>query len=418
MADPAPVDGGRSGGMRRFGPLLRNRSFRSYFLSLAAGETGYSVYAVAVIWLALKISGSAEFTGVVVGLEFGIYALTFAVAPFVDRVANLRSILLIGYPLQGALAILLGVLAGDGRLTPAVLLVLVAAISLLWDFTWTALNATPPRIVPPDDLFAANGLSGAVSGGNQIAGFAVGAALLIVVGPSDGMLLYGAMNLLGAVLAVPLQARLARPTSTGFAAEFRDGWRYLATTRSPPMTTLVSFSGVQGILSGTAPVLVALVADRRFPDPLHAYAVLFTAFAVGGVAGSFALGALSPRRSVGTILAGTTAVEGVLLLAAVASAPSYLLSVPAWFLAGLVDTSFYTTLLVLLQAATPSTLIGRTMGNTYLFRGAARAAGAAFLGVAVTAFALLPVASALAVTFAVVGLAVPALVPSLRRLAF
>src|SRR5271170_3182723 len=171
----------RAEGLARFGPLLRNRSFRSYFLALASGEAGYSVYAVAVIWLALKISGSAEFIGVVVGLEFGIYALSFAVAPFVDRVANLRTILLIGFPLQGVLATLLGVLAVQGRLTPLLLLVLVAAISLLWDFTWTALNAILPRIVAPDDLFAANGLSGTVSGGNQIAGFAVGAALLVFV---------------------------------------------------------------------------------------------------------------------------------------------------------------------------------------------------------------------------------------------
>ncbi len=404
--------------MGRFGPLLRNRSFRSYFLSLAAGETGYSVYAVAVIWLALQISGSAQFTGIVVGLEFGIYALTFAVAPFVDRVTNLRTILLIGYPLQGGLALLLGVLAGDGRLTPLLLLAIVAAISLLWDFTWTALNATPTRIVAPGDLFAANGLSGAVSGGNQIAGFAVGAALLIVVGPADGMLLYGAFNLLGAVLAVPLQARLVRPASTGFSDEFREGWNYLSTSRSPPMRTLVGFSAVQGILSGTAPVLVALVADRSFADPLRSYGLLFTAFAVGGVAGSFALGALSPRRSVGMILAGATALEGVLVLAAVAAAPSLGLSLAAWFFVGFVDVAFYTTLLVLLQAATPPGLIGRTLGNTYLFRGSARAAGAALIGVAVAAFALLPVALALAVSFAAIGIVALTTIPALRRLAF
>jgi len=406
------------GGVRRFGPLLRNRSFRSYFLSLAAGETGYSVYAVAVIWLALRISGSAEFTGIVVGLEFGIYALTFAVAPFVDRVANLRTILLIGYPLQGGLAILLGLLATAGALTPALLLGLVAAISLLWDFTWTALNATPPRIVAPDDLFAANGLSGAVSGGNQIAGFAIGAALLVVVGPADGMLLYGAFNLLGAALAVPLEARLARAPSRGFSAEFREGWEYLTETRSPPMRTLVSFSAVQGLLSGTAPVLVALVAARRFAEPLPAYGILFTAFAIGGVAGSFALGALSPRRSVGAILAGTTVLEGILLLGAIAAAPSFVPSGIAWFCVGFVDVAFYTTLLVLLQAATPSPLIGRTMGNTYLFRGSARAAGAALIGVAVSSFALLPVALGLALTFAVLGLGIPAALPALRRLAF
>jgi len=408
----------RAEGLARFGPLLRNRSFRSYFLALASGEAGYSVYAVAVIWLALKISGSAEFIGVVVGLEFGIYALSFAVAPFVDRVANLRTILLIGFPLQGVLATLLGVLAVQGRLTPLLLLVLVAAISLLWDFTWTALNAILPRIVAPDDLFAANGLSGTVSGGNQIAGFAVGAALLVFVGPAYGMLLYGAFNFLGAILAIPLDARLARPPSTGFRAEFLEGWRYLTTSTSPPMLKLVLFSAAQGIVSGTAPVLVAIVADRRFPDPLPAYGLMFTAFAIGGVAGSFLLGAIAPRRSVGAILAGATALEGVLLLAAIEAAPSVGPSIAAWFAVGFVDVAFYTTLLVLLQAATPSQLIARTMGNTYLFRGSARAAGAALVGVAVASYAPIPVGIGLAVVFLAVGLGVAGLAPGLRRLSF
>jgi hypothetical protein len=408
----------RADGLKRFGPLLRSRSFRSYFLALASGEAGYSVYAVAVIWLALKISGSAEFTGVVVGLEFGIYALSFAVAPFVDRVANLRTILLIGFPLQGVLATLLGVLASEGRLTPFLLLVLVAAISLLWDFTWTALNAILPRIVAPDDLFAANGLSGTVSGGNQIAGFAVGAALLVFVGPAYGMLLYGAFNFLGAVLAIPLDARLARPPSTGFRAEFLEGWRYLTHATSPPMLKLVVFSAAQGIVSGTAPVLVAIVADRRFPDPLAAYGLMFTAFAIGGVAGSFLLGAVAPRRSVGAILAGATALEGVLLLAAIEAAPSVGPSIAAWFAVGFVDVAFYTTLLVLLQAATPSALIARTMGNTYLFRGSARAAGAALVGVAVASYAPVPVGIGLAIVFLAVGLGGAGLAPGLRRLSF
>jgi hypothetical protein len=418
VAEPGTGGDRQIGGAARFGPLLRNRSFRSYFLSLASGESGYSVYAVAVIWLALKISGSAEFTGVVVGLEFGIYALSFAVAPFVDRVANLRTILLIGFPLQGVLAVVLGLLAEGGRLTPEILLALVAAISLLWDFTWTALNATLPRIVAPDDLFAANGLSGAVSGGNQIAGFAVGAALLLFVGPAFGMLLYGAFNFLGAILAIPLQARLVRPPSTGFRSELSEGWQYIATTRSPPMRMLVLFSAAQGIVSGTAPVLVALVADRRFPDPLPAYAILFTAFAVGGVVGSLLLGTVSPRRSVGWVLAGSAALEGVLLLGAMEAAPSLGPSIAAWFAVGFVDVAFYTALLVLLQATTPTALIGRTLGNMYLFRGSARAAGAAFIGVAVAAFSLLPVGAGLAVVFVVVGVGVVGAVPALRRLAF
>jgi hypothetical protein len=403
----------------RYRELLANRSFVAFLVSLALGEAGYAVYAIGVLWLALSVSGSAFITGVVLAVEFGIYALSFLVGPLVDRARDLRTIMLVGYPAQGVLATVLGVLALLDRLTVPLLLLLIIGLSVTWDFTWTALNAVPPRIVATDRLFLANGLAGAASGGNQIAGYAGGAALLLVVGsPGAAMLLYAALNVAAAVCILPLRAPSLPRAPARFLDEMRDGWRYLLRTRDPPVISLVAFSAVEAFFSAAAPLLIAILTYRSFADPSRAYALLFSAFAIGGIAGSFALGELAPRRRIATSLILASAAEGILLLLAIAAAPSLGLSFPAWVAVGFVDVAFYEVVIVFLQATTPGPLLGRTVSNAYLFRGGSRAFGALALGALLVFVAPGVVGLLLAAVFLGVAFVFPAVVPSIRRLEF
>jgi hypothetical protein len=405
--------------LARYRELLQNRSFLAFLLSLALGEAGYAVYALGILWLALSVSGSAFITGVVLAVEFGIYALSFLVGPFVDRARDLRTIILVGYPAQGAFAVALGALALLDRLTVPLLLLLIVGLSLTWDFTWTALNAVPPRIVATDRLFLANGLAGAASGGNQIAGYAGGAALLLLVGsPGAAMLLYALLNVAAALCILPLRAPSGPRPPVRFLDAMRDGWRYLLRTTSPPLLSLVSFSAFEAFFSAAAPLLIAILTYRSFSDPSRAYALLFSAFAIGGIAGSFALGELAPRRRIAATLIVASAAEGILLALAILAAPSLLWSFPAWVAVGFVDVAFYEVVLVFLQATTPGPLLGRTVANAYLFRGGSRALGALVLGAILVVLAPGVVGLLLAAVFVGVALVFPAVVPSVRRLAF
>ena len=416
---PAPLPRNVAARLARYRELLANRSFFSFLVSLALGEAGYAVYALGILWLALSVSGSAFITGIVLAVEFGVYALSFLVGPLVDRARDLRTILLIGYPVQGVFAAALGVLAIYDRLTVPLLLVLIVGLSVTWDFTWTALNAVPPRIVTTDRLFLANGLAGAASGGNQIAGYAGGAALLLLVGsPGSAMLLYAALNVAAAVCILPLRAPSPPRAPARFVDEMRDGWRYLLRTRDPPVISLVAFSGLEAFFSAAAPLLIAILTYRSFADPSRAYALLFSAFAIGGIAGSFTLGELSPRRRIATTLIFASAAEGILLLLAIEASPSLLWSFPAWIAVGFVDVAFYEVVLVFLQATTPAPLLGRTVANAYLFRGGSRALGALALGALLVFVAPGVVGLLLAAVFLAVAFVVPAAVPSIRRLEF
>ena len=80
--------------------------------------------------------------------------------------------------------------------------------------------------------------------------------------------------------------------------------------------------------------------------------------------------------------------------------------------------AFYETVIVFLQASTPTALLGRTLSDVYLFRGGSRAIGALVLGALLTVLAPGVLGVVLAVAFVSVALGVPAALPKLRRLAF
>lgn len=410
----APIPPASFAGYRR---VFRHRRFAWYFASQAAGDAGYAVYAIAIPWLALRISGSLAIAGVVLGVEFGVYALSFLAGPVVDRVADLRTILLVGYPLQGALALLLGYLAARGSLTVPVLLVLVVALSWLWDFTWTASVSIPPKIVGPDDLFPANALLSAVSGGNQVAGYAAGAALILFLSPASGPLLYGALNFAAALFAVPVLVPQVGAARAWFR-ELLDGLRAFVDGGGRPLLPLASFSAVEGLFSAGPPLLILAVANGQLRGGASTYGVLFTAFAIGTVVGSVLLGAVNPRAKLGLLLFGGAAVEGTLIVASVFAAPLGSLSAPLWFAVGAIDVVFYQGVLVYLQATTRAELAGRTLSNHYLFRGTGRASGAVVLGALLVVLPVLTVGWVDGTALVAVAAVFAVAAPRLRRLAF
>ena len=369
------------GSIGEYGRVLADRRFRFYWLSQAAGDAGYAVYAISVIWLGYRLSGSALVVGALLGVEFAVYAGSFIAGAVVDRIRHLRRVLLVGYPLQAAGAIALGVLLTEGRLTVPILLVLVALISFVWDFTWTANNTIPPQIVPEDQLLRANSLVSAVSGGNQIAGYAVGGVLLLLVGPATRQFLYGALNGLAALLAIPVVVDHLPSEEVGLLERLASGFRFLGSGKAAPLRALAVFGALQGAVSLAPPLLITVLSAHDYSAPAATYGVLFTCYAVGGVGGSLLLGGVNPRAHLASVLLGATALEGG--SSSPRSPPSRTSSrarSPGPCV-GVCDIALWTVLLAYVQARAPPSMLARTITNSYLFRGTTRAGGVVILGV-------------------------------------
>ncbi len=398
--------------------LFWNRRMALGLTSSGVAWGGYAIYEIAILLLSYQISHNLAVAGLVVLVEFGAYSVTFIAGPTVDRARNLRTVLLLGYGLQAVFAFGIGLTVQSGHLTVPALLALVAGISLVWDFTWTADNALIPRLASSGELFRANALFNTITGINTVAGFGIGAALLLLVGAGGGMYVYALLNVAAALLVIPLSLPSERTPTTGFLEDFWDGWRELGRGVGRPLLQLAIFSSAQGFFVGAAPLLITFLTQREFADPTFSYALLFTSFTIGGVLGGLALGYLNPRRSVSVYLLGATAAEGVLILASVYAAPMLGPSLILWGLTGVVAAAFYSAYLTYIQGVVAQDRFGRVLTNLYLFRGIPTAVGALVVGTLAAVWGAPLLALVIAATYLGCAGLGPVLLPGIRRLSF
>ena len=398
--------------------LLRNRRIFLGLTSSGLAWGGYAVYEISILILSYEISHSLAIVGLVVLVEYGAYSVTFIAGPTVDRAKDLRTVLLVGYGLQAVFAFAIGLTLEGRHLSVPVLLSLVAGISLVWDFTWTADTALVPRLASEGELFRANALFNAISGGDTVAGFVAGAALLLLVGPAGGMFLYALLNVASALIVIPLSIPAARIPTTALLEDFWEGWKELGRGKGQPLLQLAIFSSIQAFFVGAGPLLITFLTQKEFADPTFSYALLFTAFTIGGVAGGLLLGWWNPRRWVSWVLFGTSAAEGLLILAAVEVAPGLGASLVLWFLVGIVASGFYQAYLTYLQAKVPADRFGRVITNLYLFRGIPTALGALAVGTLAIVWGAPFLAVVIAATYCFCAIGGPILFPRIRRLSF
>jgi hypothetical protein len=355
--------------------------------------------------------------GAALFIEFAVYTGVFLVAPIADRIGNQRTIYVACYPVMALAAIAIGVTHFDGSLTVPLLLALIALISILWDIAWAAGNAAPGLLLSPDEQFAAQGVSGAIGGANQIAGFAAGGALILLVGPGGGMLLYGALLALAAVLALPLVIRPHPTPGESFGASLRAGWRRLWREPGKPWIQFASVDAVAGFFGAVPALLITLLATTTFRATALAYSGLFVSYVVGGAAAGLFLGHRNPRARVGVFLiVALFATAGAFALLVVLP-PVLALAVGALFLIGFVSAAYLDLKYALFRGRFPPDEQGRLISNMYLFPGLATSAGALVLGALANTILAASLAGLVALGFLSAALLALAL-PGVRRFHF
>ncbi|MCX5166977.1 MFS transporter [Streptomyces antibioticus] len=298
--DPAP-DGGPRRGWRRWGMdtrPLRRPAYRRLWSSTIVTAVGSQLTAVAVPKQIYDITGSSAWVGYasLAGLlPMVVFALWGgAIADTMDR----RRLLLITNTGIAVTSVLFWIQAATGLDSVGVLVVLLAVQQAFFGLNAPARNASIARLVPADELAAANALGSTVMQTGLVAGPLLAGALIPVIGLPE-LYLIDAFALCVALWAVvrlpalpPLAGAVARRAGL---REIVEGFRYIARHK----VLLLSFlADVIAMVFGMPRALFPQLAAETYASYGEglAYGLLFAAIPVGAVLGGLFSGTFARAR--------------------------------------------------------------------------------------------------------------------------
>jgi MFS family permease len=321
-------------------------------------------YAVALLWLVLRLTGSGlELSSVLVVAAIPRAIMMFFSGTIIDR-SHPRTSLVASALISALLVTLIaGLLAIDWM--DLVYLYLIVAVQGIMDaFFYPSAMALMTRLVDRSHLTQANSLlqtSDSVANilGPAAGGFAVqGLGLAGAFGLNAGLFVVGCLLVfLIRRQAVPQPVEVNAPTKEPFGQAILNGlqfaWRTPAIRVSLGMIAMLNFAAIGPVIVG-----LAVVVEQRFGGDAAMYGILTGGYGIGALVGGLAAGFLPVMKRPGLALAGAALVLG-LGLGLTGLAPNFWVAFGLQIVMGVavgVVAVFATTWL---QLRTPEALQGR-----------------------------------------------------------
>ncbi|MEU1184624.1 MFS transporter [Streptomyces sp. NPDC005820] len=291
---------------------LRRPAYRRLWSSTIVTAVGSQLTAVAVPKQIYDITGSSAWVGYA-GLAGLVPMVVFAlwggaVADTMDR----RRLMLITNSGIAVTSVLFWLQAVSGLDSVAVLMLLLAAQQAFFGLNAPARNASIARLVPAEELAAANALGSTVMQTGLVAGPLLAGALIPVIGLPE-LYLLDALALTVTLWAVvrlpalpPLAATVARRAGV---REIAEGFRYISRHK----VLLLSFlADVVAMVLGMPRALFPQLAAETYASYGEGLALglLFAAIPIGAVLGGLFSGTFSRARRHGWMVIGAVVAWG------------------------------------------------------------------------------------------------------------
>ena len=280
-----------------------------------------------------------------------------------DRV-NQRAIIIAVEFVNTTVVSAIAVLGLVGALRIWQMAVAAAALGIAAAFFFPAYSALLPRILPADQLLAANGVEGVVrpifqrAVGPAIAGMLVGATF-----PALGSVAVAVLFAIGLVLLVATRPAMKTPVREPdqerpqMLRDLRDGFVFMLRTPWLLWTLLFASMFVLVVL-GPIEVLLPFIAKERFADGARTYGFILAFFGMGSALGALAVSSRRlPRRYLSVMMAMWSLGSVPLVIVGVTS--SFPLMAVATFIIGITDGAGMVIWGTLLQRRVPTTMLGR-----------------------------------------------------------
>ena len=266
------------------GRAFANRSFRLYFLGLAAATSGFWASRVALAWIVWELTHSPTWLGLIAFVEVvPMIALGFIGGTVVDRTGSLRvaRLMQIGW---ACVMIAFATVILTGVATKEILLVIVFVEGMIAGFSNPSQLALVAKLLPRDDLSAAVALQSFVVQTGRFVGPAVVGPLLAMTGPGPVFAVVTLCFVWSATMLCIITTNepeeIKRGTS-GFMADFVEGFRY--TLDHFAIRTIILYTAVMAILLRPIVDLLPGFADTVFGRGAEGLAWLMAAFGLGSI---------------------------------------------------------------------------------------------------------------------------------------
>jgi DHA3 family tetracycline resistance protein-like MFS transporter len=347
--------------------VLAPFQFREYRLLVGAMSISIFAEGMWAVVMALQVialsNDPASLSLVATCLGVGLVAFVLVGGIAADRIDQ-RKIIIAVQTVNVIAVSTVAVLSSVGALRIWHMAVAAAVLGIAAAFFFPAYSAILPRILPADQLLAANGVEGVVrpvfqrAVGPALAGLVVGATF-----PALGAFVVAALFGTGLVLLVATRpaTRDSVPTEDAerpqVLRDLREGFSFVLRTPWLLWTLLFASMFVLVVL-GPIEVLLPFIAQDRFADGARAYGFILAFFGVGSALGALAVSSRRlPRRylTVMMVMWGL----GSLPLVVVGMTSSFPAMAAATFVVGVTDGAGMVIWGTLLQRRVPTAMLGR-----------------------------------------------------------
>ncbi|XVU24514.1 MFS transporter [Actinoplanes sp. CA-054009] len=281
---------------RTISVLTRNKDFRRLFgAELVVFGSDWFVM-VPLLVLLPELTGSGIWGGLVLAVDTGINALLLQfTGTLADRFDRRKILILSNLAVFAGVLLLFTVRSAE---TAPLALVAIGLMAIAKAFYSPAASAALPNIVEPEDLSAANAVSGSTWGTMTIVGASLGGVVGAAFGPYVSFGVAAACLLTGALLTALIRRPMQAPRDDGAAPQrtshaIRESFGYLRD--NPRIRALVTVKSAAGLGNGVL-IVFPLIAGMHGAGVLGA-GLLFAVRGAGALVGPFLLRPVLRRRS-------------------------------------------------------------------------------------------------------------------------
>ncbi|MBI3227020.1 MAG: tetracycline efflux MFS transporter Tet(V) [Mycolicibacterium cosmeticum] len=329
-------------------------------LTLSIFATGMWTVVMALQVIALDNDPTA-LSLVATCLSAGLIAFVLVGGIAADRLPQ-RTIIIAVESVNTVVVTAIATLGLTGQLRLWHMAVGAAALGVGAAFFFPAFSAYLPRLLPPEQLLAANGIEGVLrptlqqAVGPAVAGMLIGATFP-ALGAAAVAVLYGTgLTLLIATRPVAQAVSSERP-STHPLADLRDGYRFMV--RTPwLLATLLFASGFVLLIMGPLEVLLPFITNARFAHGERIFGFVLAAFGLGGAVGALAVSSVRLPRRYLTVMMACWGL-GNLPLVLIGYTSSFVVMAAAAFVVGMTSSAATVIWGTLLQRRVPPAMLGR-----------------------------------------------------------